>query len=141
MMSTSTPQPDVDIVTGTDLSPSSCPTRIQCAPSCSTSNTLASVITAIITTLLATVIFVLVLVAVCKYHPKFTSGAETGSGLRERQGYELVDGNEGGANVNDPIYADMRERDLSALQPEENEPYEICALQPEENEPYEILHL
>ena len=68
---------------------------------------LVSVVTAIVTALLATAIFVLVQIAVCKCHPKFSSGgAETGTSERgEGQVDEQADGGEEGVAMSDLSYA------------------------------------
>ena len=48
----------------------------------------------------------LALIAVCKCHPKFTSGgAETGTSAGGE--YEQVDGGEGGVAVSDPTYMEV----------------------------------
>ena len=51
----------------------------------------------------------LVQIAVCKCHPKFTTGgAETGTSVGgEGQVYEQVDGGEGGVAVSDPTYMEV----------------------------------
>ena len=68
----------------------------------------------------------LVLIAVCKCHPKFTSGvAETGTSIGEGEGqeYEEMDTGEGAVAVSDPTYMEVGEKDGNSIQCQQNEAY------------------
>ena len=72
------------------------------------------------------VIFVLVLIALCKYHPKFTSGgAQTGTSAGEGEGqeYEQMDMGEGRVAVSDPTYMEVGEKDGKSFELQQNEAY------------------
>ena len=77
------------------------------SPECSTPIALASVISASLTALLATVVFVLVQIAVCKCHPKFSSGPVASAGGEGQAVYEQVDGGEGDVAVSTPTYMEV----------------------------------
>ena len=68
----------------------------------------------------------LVLIAVCKCHPKLTSGgAETGTSAREGEGqeYEQMDMGEGGVAVSDPTYMEVGAAEGKIFELKENEAY------------------
>ena len=68
----------------------------------------------------------LVQIAVCKCHPKFTSGgAEIGTSIGEGEGqeYEEMDTGEGGVAVSDPTYMEVGEKDGNSIECQQNEAY------------------
>ena len=83
---------------------------------------MTAVITVMTTALLATVIFVLVQIAVCKCHPKFTTGGAEPAPSAGGEGppvYEEVDVGKG--DRNDPTYMEVGAG--NAMKFEQNEAY------------------
>ena len=72
----------------------------------------------------------LVLIAVCKCHPKFTSGgAETGTSAGEGEGqeYEQMDTGKGGVPVSDPTYMEVGATEGKTFELKQNESYDTHA--------------